>query len=168
MTYVLQVILPAVITLIVGIVVWRLLETRMNTLTEGGRLPQDTGNALRILLRWVLGITVALVVATIFGVKMTSLWATLSALFAMIAIGLFAGWSLISSLLAAIVIMIWRPFRAGQDIELVADGISGRVIELNMMFSSIADADGNRIEIPNAQMLQKIIKVKKPRPGERP
>ena len=51
------------------------------------------------------------------GVSMNSVWAVLSAVVAMIAIGFVAVWSVLSNLLCTVMLLIFQPFRVGDEIE---------------------------------------------------
>jgi small-conductance mechanosensitive channel len=157
----LRMILPAALVLFGAGVLLAFLEQRIARATSENRLPMATAASLRIILRSVIGLLAVLAVAMIFGVRLASLWAGISALLAMIAIGFFAGWSLMSSALATIIIMLWHPYKVGDTIEIPADSIRGRLREMNMMFSTIVDEEGSQFIVPNSQMLQKIVKVVK-------
>lgn len=156
--YILKVIIPAAITIGAAFFLIRLANRGIKNLARKKDFPEANQNVLELVIKWAIGICAVLIVATIFGVKLTSLWAAVSAVIAMAAIGFFAGWSLISSALATIIIMIWQPYNVGDEIEILPDGIKGKVVDISMMFSELEDKDSNKISIPNSQMLQKIIK----------
>lgn len=156
--YIFKAVLPAIITIIVAFFLTRIIERGIQSLSRKKDFPEATTNIFKLITRWIIVIVTVLVVATIFGVELTVLWTAISALLAMIAFGLFAGWSIISSFLATIIIMIWRPYKVGDKIELLPDGIEGKVTEMSMMFSTIKLEDKGEVLIPNSQMLQKIIK----------
>lgn len=156
--YTLKAILPAIITVVIAFFLTRIIERRIRNLPREKDFSAANATILKLITRWVIGVIAVLVVATILGVKLTVLWTTISALLAMVAFGLFAGWSIISSFLATIIIMIWRPYKVGDRIEVLPDGIKGEVVEMSMMFSTIKLEDKGEVLIPNSQMLQKMIK----------
>ncbi len=157
-SYILKVFVPAIIVVALAFLLMKIVKKGIKNLSSKKNLPKATSNMLDLLARWVIVIGAILIIASIVGIELTALWAGVAALVTMAAIGFFAGWSLISSILAAIIIMIWQPYKVGNKIEILPDGIQGKVIFINMMFSILEDDDNNKFSIPNSQMLQKIIK----------
>lgn len=83
----------------------------------------------------------------------------ISTIAAMIIIGFVAVWSILGNILAALVLMIWKPFRIGDEITILPEEITGKAMEINLFFTKIETEDGNVISIPNTQIMQKFIKV---------
>jgi small-conductance mechanosensitive channel len=65
---------------------------------------------------------------------------------------------MLSNILATLIILVWRPFNVGEDIELAPDGITGRVIDINFMFTLLKTPEGGRVTVPNSLFLQKYTK----------
>jgi small-conductance mechanosensitive channel len=96
-------------------------------------------------------------------------WAVLSALVTTVAIGFFAIWSVLSNLVCALLILVFRPFRVGDWIEIVEGTVphpSGVVGDMNLMFVTLDQKgeDGNvaRVQIPNTLVFQKVIRCVPP------
>ena len=70
----------------------------------------------------------------------------------------FAAWSMLGNVTAGFVIMIWRPFEIGHIVEIMPDGYTGEIINVNLMFTSIKTDIGARLSIPNAIILQKVVR----------
>ncbi len=90
----------------------------------------------------------------------------------MVAIGFIAVWSILSNMLCALVLMIFRHFQIGCVIEVVepvgGSGLKGKVVSFNIMFTTLEehqDSPGNPVQtqIPNNIFFQKTLRCK---PGE--
>jgi small-conductance mechanosensitive channel len=82
----------------------------------------------------------------------------LSAALALVAIGFFAVWSVLSNLLCALMLVVVKPFRVGDSIEVCGDGLKGKVIDLNFAFVTLREEEGALIRVPNNQFFQKSIR----------
>jgi len=72
---------------------------------------------IRKLARLVIGLITVIVILSIFGFNLGGIWATLSTVLAMIAIGFVAVWSMLSNVSATVLILLMRPFNIGDEIE---------------------------------------------------
>lgn len=120
-------------------------------------------------LRWTVWVVLAMLILQQIGVSIGNVWTMLSAVVAMIAIGFVAVWSVLSNLLCTVMLIIFRPFRIGDEIEVIdpamTAGISGRVRNINLMFTTLMDtmADADvpvMLQVPNNLLFQKIIRRK--------
>jgi len=103
----------------------------------------------------------------LFGISVASFWAALSGVLVLLAIGFVAVWSLLSNLLCSVLLIIFAPFRIGDEIE-VQDPASpvtvrGRVRDINLMFTTLVMTDENGEEsllrAPNNIFFQKYIRT---------
>ena len=102
-------------------------------------------------------------------------WAALSAVLATIAIGFFAVWSLLANATSALILLAFRPFRVGDDVDLVEPGsgagLSGRVQDMNLMFTTLQersdgpDRQAGTLHIPNSMFFQKVVRVRPTMPA---
>lgn len=136
----------------------RLAQTALRSLQVSGRIPESVGNIVRRWLRGLLTAVVALLVVALAGYEVASLWAPVSALLAMVAIGFVAVWSLLSNVLATFLILVWRPFNVGERIEVQPEGIAGEVIDINFIYTLLRGEGGVQVVVPNALFLQKFIR----------
>jgi small-conductance mechanosensitive channel len=97
-------------------------------------------------------------VLSVFGFELGGIWALVSTVFAMIAIGFVAVWSLLSHSTATILLVIIRPFQVGDDIALPSENMAGRVVDLNFFFTTLLDHEGNEWRVPNNLFFQKVMK----------
>lgn len=152
-------IVPAIFVVVGAFFIYEIIRKGIDKQARKKDFPNSTSLLLKLISKWVLGILTVLIAVTMLGVELGSFWLTVSGLLAMVAVGFFASWSLISSMLATILILIWQPYKVGTKIEILPEGIKGKVININMMLSILEDDDKNQFKIPNSQMLQKIIKL---------
>ena len=94
----------------------------------------------------------------IWGINLKNLWASLTAVLAMIAIAFFAVWSLIGNILAGVIIFFTSPFKINNHIEIMPDEIRGKVLAINAFFTLLTDENDNYISIPNSLFFQRVIK----------
>lgn len=111
-----------------------------------------------IVMRWVGVVIVLGLILERFGVGiMTILTTTL----AMVAIGVVAVWSLLSHVLATFLLMLTKPFRVNDTVSFVGEEVKGRVVDLNLFFTTLHQSDSEHIQVPNNMFFQKALKVTK-------
>jgi small conductance mechanosensitive channel len=102
---------------------------------------------LSSLARYTVLIVAAIITMPLIGIQATSLIAVLGA--ASLAIGLALQGTL-SNLAAGVMLLLFRPFRAGDTIEVAGKG--GTVKELNLFMTELASTDNVQVLIPNGQI----------------
>ena len=152
-----RLILAATVMLVV-IALERLITRTLHRLQMAGTLPALQARLMRRGVQWLALLFVGLTVFSIFGDDTTSLWKYLSAVLAVIGVGFVAQWSFLSNVLAGFIILVWRPFRLGDRVELLPEGPAGRVEDINTMFTFLRADDGSRFAVPNNQFLQRATK----------
>lgn len=160
-------ILTAVLVVIVGIVLFKLIDQGLKRIEKKKMISLPLIMVLRVILRWFIIIVVFLLVLQQMGVSVSSLWTMLSAVLAMVAIGFVAVWSVLSNALCTIMLLILKPFQVGDEIEIKepavdGPGLSGKVINFNLMYTTLQSDDptsGNEfvLQIPNNVFFQKAI-----------
>lgn len=139
--------LKALVILIVGWIfagaISRMVRKRV---MASERIDHTIGSFISSIVRWVLLAIVAITVLNVFGVEVTSLVAMLGA--ATLAIGLALQGTL-SDIAAGFMIILFRPYRNDQYIEI--DGTAGTVKEINLFFTELATPDNKQIIVPNGK-----------------
>ncbi len=143
----------------------RLVLTTLVALHTSGRLPESTVHIIRRWVRGVLTIIVGLLVVAIAGFEVKSLWALLATFLGLVAIGFVAVWSILSNILATLIILIWRPFNVGERITVLPEGLEGQVIDINFMYTTLKSDGGSKVAIPNNFFAQKFVR-RQPLRGE--
>ncbi len=139
----------------------RLMTRALHRLQGSGTLPPLQARLMRRGVQWLALTIVAIALFSVFG-EGVALWKYLSAVLAVIGVGFVAQWSFLSNVLAGFIILIWRPFRLGDRVELPPDGPAGRVEDINTMFTVLRADDGSRFAVPNNLFLQGPVKCTPP------
>lgn len=82
-----------------------------------------------------------------------------SSILALVGVALFAVWSVLSNVTAAMVLFFHAPFHVGDRIR-VLDGdntVTGRVFHMGVFFISLRDEDGNEFTMPNNFLMQRTV-----------
>lgn len=141
---------------VIGAVFYLLTRRGIGLLVKGG-LAEPVARVLRIFLRWTLVTIVGLIVLQELNI-LHNVWSALVATMAMVAVGFIAVWSILSNILSTLLILLYRPFKIGDDIEIPSESLSGTVEDLNLMFTTLKAEDGQLIQIPNNLFFQKPIR----------
>lgn len=117
----------------------------------------DTGPARRFG-RWIITIICVVLVMGSFGFNLGGVWGVVSTVMAMVAIGFVAVWSVLSNILCTFLILLFRPYAIGDDIEFAGDPVRGRVVNLNFFYTTLVNEEGFYLQIPNNLFFQKVLK----------
>ncbi len=152
-TYGLRVI-GAIAILIVGKMVANWVQKRVaNWLSWSGNVDETLKGFLANLARYVVLIATILAVLSQFGIETTSLIAVLGA--ASLAIGLALQGTL-SNVAAGVMLLFFRPFKAGDFVETA--GIAGSVKSITLFVTELATPDNVQILVPNSQVWGTVVK----------
>lgn len=156
------------VIILLGAVLYSLVRRGLGFLHGREYLPLSLYTIASGLIRWLIIISVGLMALQQAGVSVTHLWAAISAFIVLIAVGFVAVWSVLSNILCSVLLIIFAPFRIGDDIELIeptgtAPGLKGRVIGLNILFTTLEQVSSEtgemlHIEVPNNMFFQKSIR----------
>ena len=152
--------------LLLAYVLYRFVKRVVRRMALRHNWPLELTVPLTSTVRWIIIAATLLGVLERLGVSATVLWTGFSSFAAVGAVAFFAAWSVLSNFFCALLIFTVRPFRLGDYIELLdtADkpGAKGRVIDINMLYTTLeefeAPGTGNRIQIPNALVFQRVVR----------
>lgn len=113
---------------------------------------------VRQVLQWVTRLIAAILILSVFGFEIGGIWAVLSTILGLVAIGFVAVWSLISHTTATVLILFLRPFQMGDDLEFPGEPVNGRAVDINFFFTTLVDHEGTYHQIPNNLFFQKVLK----------
>lgn len=155
---------PSLITVAVALLLYHIIRRSTRALARLGQLTPIMALRLRMTARWVLVGSTTLIVlqqAGVFG----QAWAVLSAVAAALAVGFVASWSVLSNATCALLLLVYRPFRVGDEIELLepngAVGVAGRVVDLNLLFTTVHESSDALVRVPNNLFVQKSSRVRR-------
>ena len=119
------------------------------------------------LTRWLIIGGAILIILERLGVSATVLWTAFSGFAAVGAVAFFAAWSVLSNFFCAVLIFTVSPYRLGDYIEVLdaldKPGAKGRVIDINMLYTTLEDFDASKgrhvvLQIPNTHIFQKVVR----------
>ena len=137
----------------------RPLRDSLRELAPRLRLPYETVLTTTRFLIGALWVLAAMLVLEIWGVNVGGLWTVLVSAATIVGVGFLATWTMISNITASFFIAFWRPFRLGDTVEMLPENLSGRVIDINLMFIVVRENSGTVIQIPNNLFFQKMFRV---------
>lgn len=154
--------LPMAVIIIIAAWVLNLLIGRaMSLVARRTRLTDMDVLPVKKILGWGVRVVALVLIVGVFGFQITGIWAMLSTILGLVAIGFVAVWSILSHTSATMLILFLHPFQVGDDVEFPGEPIRGRVIDLNFFFTTIVDHEGVLYQIPNNLFFQKTIKRRK-------
>ncbi|MEQ6166195.1 mechanosensitive ion channel family protein [Ekhidna sp. MALMAid0563] len=123
--------------------------------------PNRTAATKRIIMGSLYTFVILLLVI-IWGGDLNNLWVSIGSILGVIAIGFFAIWSILSNIVAGIIIYTINPFKITDTLVLVEKEVTGKVIDIGLIYTKLQDKDGI-FTVPNNVFFQQIVKVKKPK-----
>ncbi len=157
------------IVALAAIVVLRMGRRLILGIQRSRNLPDAAVLPIRRFLRVTILILALLIALQLVGVPMTTVWTAVSGLLALIAIGFIAVWSVLSNAMCSFLLMIFKPFRIGDMVEIIdtaaGPNVGGRVTDVTLMFvvlrEEAGEGDGgpaSLIQVPNNIFFQKTIR----------
>ncbi|MDG9756546.1 mechanosensitive ion channel [Pseudomonas sediminis] len=137
----------AVITLLIGWWLISRLTSGIERMLAARKVDRALGSFIGSLVSIVLRILLLISVASMIGVETTSFIAMIGA--AGLAIGLALQGSL-ANFAGGVLIMLFRPFRAGDWIE--AQGVSGSVDSIQIFHTTLKTGDNKVVIVPNGSL----------------
>ncbi|VXB26391.1 MULTISPECIES: mechanosensitive ion channel family protein [unclassified Pseudomonas] len=137
----------ALITLLIGWWLISRLTSSIGRMLEARKVDRALSSFISSLVSIVLRILLLISVASMIGVETTSFIAMIGA--AGLAIGLALQGSL-ANFAGGVLIMLFRPFRAGDWIE--GQGVSGSVDSIQIFHTTLKTADNKVVIVPNGAL----------------
>jgi small conductance mechanosensitive channel len=144
--------LVAIVIFYVGRIVARIVTRGLRNLLQSQEVDRILETFVCNLVYWALMFFVIIAAINQIGVQTTSLIAVMGA--AGLAVGLALQGSL-ANFAAGVLIVIFRPYRVGDFVE--AAGISGVVLQVQILTTILKTGDNKQIVVPNGQIMSSII-----------
>lgn len=152
--------------LLILIVAWLLRLLTRRLLARLGRhytLPAQIEMAIRRLTNFLLGTVALVAILQRLNVEASVLWTAFTGFAAVGAVAFFAAWSVLSNIFCTFLIFTTRPFRLGDQIELLENGekpgLKGVVTDINLIYTTLHEvggpAEGTLMQIPNSLFFQR-------------
>jgi small-conductance mechanosensitive channel len=153
------------IVIVLAFVCYFLLKRTLLTLHKKNQITDGVFKTTKSISFWIISLLSVLFILQQIGVQVSSIISSLLAVSAMIAVGFIAVWSVLSNLLCSILLVIFRPFQLGDEIEITepvgGSSLRGKVMKFNVMYTTLLeDIDGDKVttNIPNNIFFQKAIR----------
>ena len=141
-------IVAALAIIIVGLIIARMISNAVNRLMISRKIDATVADFLSALVRYgIIAFTLIAAMGRV-AVQTASVIAVLGA--AGLAVGLALQGSL-SNLAAGVLLVMFRPFRAGEYVDL--GGVAGTVLSVQIFSTTMRTADGKIIVIPNGKII---------------
>lgn len=135
----------------------------INILGARAGIPALVMHPLKTIIKlFVIVLTLSLILGQ-FGIELMGL---VTATFALIAIGFIAVWSIMSNVTSTIFLAIIKPFNLNDYLEIANENIAGKVVDMNLFFTTLENDKGEFFQIPNNLLFQKVIKRRKGKEGK--
>ncbi len=117
---------------------------------------------LKKLAGLLMLLLLAISITIIWSIDLQGVLIFASSLFAIVGVGLFASWSILSNLTSSVILMFSFPFKIGDRIRIV-DGdnsVEGRIIDMTMFSIRLEDDNRQIVSYPNNLAMQKpVVKI---------
>ncbi len=140
--------LPALLILVIGIVIIKLVNKILKTALNKTKLEKAAHSLILSVANVALYIILGLIVATKLGIDVTSIVALASVLTLALSLALQ---NMVSNVIGGFTILSTTPFHSGDYVEIA--GQAGTVTEINMAYTELTTPDGKLISIPNAAVV---------------
>lgn len=159
-----------VIIVLAAFLISRVLRRVIHTLRESRSLSNNMANRLQTFRQRVIVTVTLLVLMQVAGV-FDNAWAFISTALLTVALGFVAAWSILSNATAAVLVLILRPFRIGDTVELMdptGEPMGGTVTDMNLMFTTLTlpPQEGDSPErpmllnVPNNLFFQRVLRTR--------
>ena len=153
------------IVIVIALILLRIGRRILLNVQKSRNVPDAVMLPIRRTLRGLV-LLFALILALQFsGYSMTTIWTTMAGLLALIGAGFIAVWSVLSNILCSVMLLVFKPFRIGDMVELVENAagpnVGGRVTDVTAMYVVLreeTDEGPAFIQIPNNLFFQKTIR----------
>ncbi len=144
---------------VVILFVTRFLHGFMRRLESHVRIPTETALLIIRVAGTALWVLLGALVINFWGISISGFWAFVASAATVVGVGFLATWTMISNATANLFIIIWRPFRLGETVELLPENVKGRVIDRSLMFTALREERGAILQVPNNLFFQKMFRV---------
>ncbi len=141
-------VLAAMLVLIVGLIVIRLVMNLVKKTLEKSKLEKAAHTLILSLARVVLYLLLGLCGASALGIDVTGVVALASVLTLAISLSLQ---NALTNVIGGFTLLSTHPFHSGDFVEIA--GQSGTVEEISMTYTRLATPDNKRISIPNSAVV---------------
>ncbi|TYA74929.1 mechanosensitive ion channel domain-containing protein [Seonamhaeicola marinus] len=98
-----------------------------------------------------------LIILLLFGIDTKQFVVFASSVLAVIGIGFFAQWSILSNLSASVILFFFHPLRIGSKIKILDSeiNVTGKVLDITGFYTLLKTEDDKTVAIPNSIIINK-------------
>lgn len=149
--------------LLAALLLRALMHRLISRLSRRYDLPIQITVSARRIAAFLIGFGALLLVLERLGVSGSVLWTAFTGFAAVAAIAFFAAWSVLTNLFCALLLLITRPFRLQDHIELLEGGdrpgLRGQVVDMNLIYVTLRETHPqggeSLLRIPNSLFFQR-------------
>jgi small-conductance mechanosensitive channel len=153
-----QSIIVAAVILIGAFIVIFILNRALKLMAKHLNMPLLSTRSMRMVIRYTGLIIAAFLIAEQFGFKVEAIMAVIGTILGLVAIGFVATWSIMSNFLCTFILILFKPFAIGDEVEIPSDSVTGKVVDITLLFTTLRSSAGEYINVPNNTFFQKIFK----------
>jgi len=150
--------IESTVTMTVALALFIGLRGKILRFAQWAGLPRLAFAPVRLMLRYLILVVAAALILGLWGFPIGTILAFFGTVFGLVAIGFVAVWSVLSNFLCTFVLVIFKPFSVGDEIELPADNVKGRVVDLSLIFTTLQSSTGETVLVPNNTYFQRVFK----------
>jgi small-conductance mechanosensitive channel len=134
------------------------LRGRILHFAQWAGLPRLAFGPVRLTLRYSILLVAAFLLLGLWGFQLGTILAVLGTVLGLVAIGFVAVWSVLSNFLCTFVLIAFKPFSVGDELELPADNVKGRVVDLTLIFTTLQVGPDETVLVPNNIYFQRVFR----------
>lgn len=154
--------------IVVAWIVHRAMRALIKRLGTRAIIPAELVVGARRVSSFLITAAAVLLALEQLGVSATVLWTAFTGFVAVGAIAFFAAWSVLSNVFCTLLIVMTRPFRLYDEIEILENGekpgLRGQVVDLNLIYTTLREraSEGTQadsvLQVPNSLFFQRIVR----------
>src|SRR5688572_30725752 len=119
--------IKTVLVLVVALSLFIGSRGRIQRFAEWAHLPRLALAPVRLMFRYSILALATMFVLSLWGFEIGTILALMGSVLGLVAIGFVAVWSVLSNFLCTFVLVMFKPFSVGDELELPPDNVKGRV-----------------------------------------
>lgn len=150
--------IESAVTITVALVLFFGLRGKILRFARWAGLPRLAFAPVRLMVRYLILAVAAALILGLWGFPIGTILAFFGTVLGLVAIGFVAVWSVLSNFLCTFVLVVFKPFSVGDEIELPADNVKGRVVDLSLIFTTLQVGPGETVLVPNNTYFQRVFR----------
>jgi len=156
-----QEILMTVILIVIMVVIIFLIKKAIRRFSFVKSIEVNRRTAIFNIFYFIIYLISGIILAFIWGIQFKDFTVFISSVLAVLGVGFFAQWSILSSLTACFILFFYHPIRIGHRIKIIDKDYdwTGEVKNITAFYFFIETDAGEHISLPNSLVMQKGIQI---------